>query len=352
MSQNSRLHCQELLEGHNEGERLKSQLQVIAEVNTSHFGSIESALRACNVAMESGANFVKFQSWSAESLFTSRYLESRSLEHRMYDKFALSSDDLRFLRNECKELGIGFGSTAYSSEEVIALENMEADFIKIASMDAVTPPLIQSAARTGLPTIISTGMATVTEIEQAVDDYVQAGGSSLTLLHCTSIYPTPLGESSLGNVAMLQSMFPDIPIGFSDHTQGISAAAAAIGLGVRVFEKHFTLDSSKPGFDNAMAETQEGLAAYVASLTALQQSLAQRERVISLAEEEQAKLMRRSAFFSKNLSQGAILTMDALEFKRPGHGVSYRAALALEGRRLDKNVEMGEMLQEKFLNSN
>lgn len=328
---------------------MSSGIEVIAEVNTSHFGNLENALHACAVAKEAGANYVKFQSWEPKSLFTATYLESRSVERRMYEKFALSSDELSLLRGECRTLGIGFGSTAYSPEEVIDLETMEADFIKIASMDAVSPPIIRAAAETGIHTIISTGMASLFEIRQAVDDFVSAGGSSLTLLHCTSIYPTPLRDSSLGNISLLQREFPSIEVGYSDHTQGSSAAATALGLGVRKFEKHFSLDTSKPGFDNVMAETSQGLAEYVSTLAALEQSIGEVERIISPTEAAMAQVMRRSAFFSSSLGKGERLTLESLEFKRPGVGLSYREALNLEGKTLKKDVVQGEMLEVKFL---
>lgn len=328
---------------------MESSLQIIAEVNTSHFGSVENALRACEVAKDSGAHFVKFQSWAPESLFTRTYLESRSVERRMYEKFALAPDVLKHLRLECKKLGVGFGSTAYSPEEASHLGIIEADFIKIASMDAVSPPIIRAAAETKIPTIISTGMATMTEIEQAVEDFTSAGGESLTLMHCTSIYPTPLKESSIGNIRLLQSSFPSTEIGFSDHTQGSSAAAAALGLGVRKFEKHFSLDNSKPGFDNSMAETREGLSQYASILWSLEQSIAQAAKEISAAEAAQARVMRRSAFFTSNLSHGEPLKLETLEFKRPGHGLSYRDVLDLLGKNLNRDVEVGEMLDKSFL---
>ena len=328
---------------------MKDSLNVIAELNTSHFGNIERALAGCATAKEAGANSVKFQSWTPRSLFTKTYLESRTVEHRMYEKFSLTPNDLAILRRECRQLGIGFGSTAYSPSEARHLERIEADFIKVASMDVVSPTVIQAAAQTQLPTIISTGMASMTEIEEAVDDYFSAGGSLLTLLHCTSIYPTPLEDSSLGNVVLLQRKFPDIPIGYSDHTQGSSAAVAALGLGARVFEKHFSLDISKPGFDNTMAETQEGLASYVATLSAVENSLAQAEKKISSAEKAQAQIMRRSACFSSDIVKGEPLTLEVLEFKRPGHGLSYREALSMEGVKLKKDMKAGDLLEKKFL---
>ena len=136
-----------------------SSLTVIAEVNTSHFGEIKEAERVIEKAAALGAAAVKFQSWAPESLFTAEYLSSHSIEHRLYEKFALSKDELLHLRNFAKREDLMFGSTAYSVDEVDSLVDIGADFVKIASMDIVSPPILTAAAQTNLPTIISTGLA-------------------------------------------------------------------------------------------------------------------------------------------------------------------------------------------------
>lgn len=323
-----------------------ASISVIAEINTGHFGNLEAAAHACAVAKNSGASHIKFQSWSPESLFTRTHLEANSLERRMYQKFALSQEALLSLRMDCRRIGIGFGSTAYSPQEAEYLAEIDSDFIKIASMDIVSPHIIRAAAATQTPTIISTGMASLEEIKNAVYQFMDEGGKDLTVLHCTSLYPTPLNESSLGFIAVLQEELHDIPIGYSDHTQGVLAAATALGLGARVFEKHFTLDTSRPGFDNAMAESEEGLGAYISQLSALGKSVDMKDKVISEEEFSQSLKMRRSAHFAEEVSQGERLRLDSLEFKRPGTGIGYERVLSLLGLPLRRNVFVGELLEE------
>lgn len=323
-----------------------STLRIVAEVNSSHFGNVDAAFEACEVAMSAGATDIKFQSWSSKSLFTSAYLVRNPIEAKLYSKFSLDTSVLNQLRVRCQELGLGFGSTAYSADEIQDLAEMNADFIKIASMDIVSLDLLERAAKTGLKVVLSTGMSTFDEVREAVDVFLSAGGTNLTLLHCTSIYPTPIGSAALGNWVQLQNDYGAFcEVGFSDHTKGTEAAVALAALNCRFFEKHLSLDKSRPGFDNEMAEDRVSFERYASYLRSVTESLLIRDRVITPEEALMKLKMRRSAHYVSSLSPGQTLTLDSIEMKRPGTGMYYSDALDLVGRRLRCRVEGGELLK-------
>lgn len=320
------------------------KIEIIAELNTSHFGKIENAIRDVELVASLGADAVKFQSWRPNSLFTQRYLELNPIEARMYRGFSLSKVDLSLLAEKAHSLGIRFSSTPYSVEEVEDLVDIGADFIKIASMDFVSDDILSAAAATGLPIVASTGMCSWSEIEDSLDFLRKENASDVTVLHCTSLYPTPLVDSSLGSLRRLRDISRDYSIGFSDHTSDVHAALVALSLGAQVFEKHISVDKSKPGFDNHMAQSPEGFAEYVRVLREASYSLNSIEMRPSAEEAAQALKMRRSAHALVDLEAGRQITINDFEFKRPGGGVSYRHFKDLIGGKTKEHISIGQIL--------
>lgn len=323
---------------------------IVAEINTSHFGNRQFAVESIHAAKAAGVDAVKFQSWSPESLFTNSYLTKNNLEARIYKKLSLGSHDLKYLADICVDLELGFASTPYSSSEVQDLVRLpNVPFVKIASMDLPNRELLDSAASSGLPVFLSTGMSTDDEINAAVD-YLHKRTDKLLVFHCTSVYPTPRAKVNLNNIVGLRNRFPTVPIGFSDHTLGCGAAIAAVALGACVFEKHFTLDQSRIGFDNSMASEPDELAEYVREINETYTSLGGFARVLDEHELDQRLVMRRSVFASRKISPGEIISRDMLQLKRPGNGMGLDRLEEILGKTASNLIEQDAYISNEDLN--
>ena len=317
---------------------------IIAEVNSSHNGDVETAKKMIKAAKSAGCSCVKFQSWSAQSLYSKTYYKANPIAQRIVAKFALSENELKECADYCKEIGISFSSTPYSEAEVDALLNMGAPYIKIASMDINNYGYLKYIAETKAPIILSTGMAEMDEVRKAVDVITTAGNDNLVLLHCISIYPAAADTIHLNNILMLQTEFPDCPIGFSDHTLGTEIACAATALGSAVIEKHLTLDKTKPGMDNNMAIEPDEMKILVRNCENVFEAMGSKTRIVSDAEYEQRKKMRRSVIAAKDLKAGTVLASADLAAKRPGDGISVDQMETLVGKVLKRDVEVDTLL--------
>jgi len=323
---------------------------VIAEVNSSHNGNPETAKRMIDAAIESGCDCVKFQSWSAESLYSRTYYKQNPIAKRFVDKFSMSPDTLKDMAMYCKEKGIAFSSTPYSKEEVDFLaEECDAAFIKISSMEINNPEFLAYIAKKGLPVVLSTGMGEMEEIRNAVGVIKEAGNKNLILLHCVSIYPAKEETICLNNILGLREAFPDCPIGFSDHTIGDEAAVGAVALGAGIIEKHLTLDKSKIGMDNQMAMEPMQLKELVRKCRSVQKSLGTKERVLIPEEYEQRKIMRRSIVSAHAIAKGTVLSREDLAFKRPGTGFTPQEIEKLIGRKVTTDIEADILIRKENL---
>lgn len=311
----------------------------IAELNSSHNGSTEQAMKMIDAAKESGCNCVKFQSWTPDTLYSKTYYDANPIAKRMVTKFSMSEDSLREAAAYCKKNGISFSSTPYSKEEVDLLVSLNVPFIKVASMDINNYPFLKYIAGKGIPMVVSTGMADITEIEKAVNTIESAGNKNLCLLHCVSIYPAETEMINLRNVTLLKNRFPSYPIGYSDHTLGIEIPAAAVALGACVIEKHFTLDNSKMGWDNSMAMEPERFKELVDCCRSVNRAMGSEERIVSDAEIKQRGNMRRSIVAKTGLLQGHIITESDLDVKRPGIGFSPEMIDGLIGKAVVRDIE-------------
>ena len=226
----------------------------IAELNTSHFGKVETAMEMIDAAKAAGVDCVKFQSWSANTLYSNTYYRQNPVARRFVDKFSFGPEKLKQLADYARTRGIAFASTPYSTDEAdFLLKECAVPFIKIASMEINNLPYLEYIARTGSAIILSTGMADQEEITRAVRCIREAGNENVAVLHCVSIYPAEPSTINLNNMLTLRQLYQGLPIGYSDHTVGIETPIAAVALGAPIVEKHFTLDSKKIGMDNQMA---------------------------------------------------------------------------------------------------
>ena len=317
----------------------------VAEMNSSHNGNIETAKKMIDAASKAGCNAVKFQSWSAESLYSESYYSKNPIAKRMVGKFALSEEALKIIADYCREKHIDFSSTPYSNEEVDVLVKLRVPYIKVASMDLNNLLFLKYIGEKGLPIVLSTGMGTLDEIHKAVDAIEKTGNNQICILHCVSIYPVDSNNVNLNNMRMLKQEFPDYPIGFSDHTIGSEVACAAVAFGAAIIEKHFTLDNSKIGWDNQMAMEPEEMKNLIQNCWSVYDALGVPERVVSKEELEQRVKMRRSIVANCDLEKGHIISINDLDSKRPGDGISPEQYEDIIGKKTICVIKKDEVLK-------
>lgn len=323
---------------------------IVAELNSSHNGKIDIAKEMIDAAKDCGCDAVKFQSWSAESLYSRDYYEQNPISKRMVSRFSLKPEELLELSEYCNSVGIDFSSTPYSLEEVDFLINQcNAPFVKVASMDINNLSYLKYIAKTNVPIILSTGMATAEEIETAVDVIENEGNTDICILHCVSLYPVEAQFVNLNNMVMLKEKFPHYAVGYSDHTIGSEVACAAVGLGAALIEKHFTLDNKKIGWDNQMATEPADMKNLVIRCHSVHSSLGEYERRLTPDELEQRKKMRRSIVAATDMTKGHIIEADDLTAKRPGEGIPADQYDRIIGRVIMQDVHKDQLILSEYL---
>ncbi|HSH92067.1 MAG TPA: N-acetylneuraminate synthase [Ramlibacter sp.] len=332
----------------------KQHVFVIAEAGVNHNGDLSMALQLCDAAKAAGADAVKFQTFRAEDLVvpgapTAQYQEratGQQDQFSMLEQLELSRDQHGKIKAHCDSIGIEFFSTPFSIDAVDMLVKLGVRRIKLPSGELTHRRLVEHAAATGLPLIVSTGMATMDEIHEALQWAGSARGNlkEVTVLHCTSAYPAP--DEAL-NLRAIESMARDlaVPVGYSDHSLGIEAAVAAVALGASVIEKHLTLDRSLPGPDHSASLEPTEFGAMVA---AIRRVTAMRGNGVKapLAEElDTAKVARRSVVAAVAISGGTRITAAMLACRRPATGIPPREMPRVVGRVARTALEAGTVLQ-------
>lgn len=320
---------------------------VIAELNTSHFGNIEIAKEMIDRAIDAGCNCVKFQSWSANTLYSEKYFTENKIAKRVFDKFALTENELKALSIYSRERQVDFASTPYSIDEAkFLIEECGVPFIKIASMELNNLPYLKQLGSLNFPLVLSTGMGTLEEIKSAVKTVKDNGCNSLAVLHCNATYPADIHEINLNNIITLRSELGNVPIGYSDHTLGLAAPVASVALGACIIEKHFTLDSERIGMDNQMATEPKEMTEMILACREAHNALGNHERKLSKSEFEQRSKMRRSIIAKHELNKGDVITLGSLGYKRPGDGLSPEIASSLIGRKiLSDKISKGDLIR-------
>lgn len=318
---------------------------VIAEFNTSHFGDFNLAKDMIAKAQAIGVDCVKFQSWTTESLYSLDYYEKNKMAKRFVEKFSFSPDEMIELSHFSKQLGIDLASTPYSMSEVdYLIEKCEVPFIKVASMDVNNIEFLRYIANTKSAVILSTGMSTYEEVRRAVGIFEESGNQNLTILHCTSVYPSPHSIINLNNVKQLQEMFPKYQIGYSDHTLGNEVPIASVAMGCSVIEKHFTLDSKKIGMDNQMATEVDDFEQLIKSIRKVHSSLGNYDRILCDEEISMKNLMRRSLVAKVDIIEGDVITAEMLTAKRPPSGLSPDQVFDVVGKIAVKTIQKDRIL--------
>lgn len=320
---------------------------VIAEIGSNHNGDMALCRKLIDAAAQAGAHAVKFQSWNEHTLIAREEYEANTQysdkkKHfgsllEMVRAYQLTPEQHLEARDYCRERGIAFASSCFSPEEVDLLAGMGVPFLKIASMDITHPLLLRYAARTKLPIVLSTGMATLGEIETAVDIMRAEGNNDIVLLHCVSIYPPDYQTINLRNISSLKAAF-DVPVGFSDHTIGTTIPLAAVALGACIIEKHFTLDKDMEGWDHAISANPTELSIIVGEGRNVFESLGTAQRSVSAAEFAKRTKFRRSLVAKRDLKKGHVLSQADLDAKRPGSGIGADQVYSVVGRTLARDL--------------
>lgn len=327
-----------------------SGLCVIAEAGVNHNGDLGRARDMVAAAAEAGADIVKFQAFRAEELVaagagTAPYQKANTgLDDQisLLRALELSRDDFAVLADDCKRQGIGFLATAFDVGIIDDLVQMGMTRIKVASGELTNSPALRRFAAHGLPLIVSTGMATMEEIGTAVDVLGTAGAGDITLLQCTSLYPAPAETLNLRAMTAIAERF-GLPVGFSDHSIGDTAAVAAVALGASTIEKHFTLDRALPGPDHQASLEPGELASMIAKLRDVGVMLGDGDKRPSSDEQATALLVRRSWHAARDLAAGTVLSEGDVLLKRPADGLP--PATPLVGQRMGRAVARDEPIR-------
>lgn len=307
-----------------------SRVLIIAEAGVNHNGKLENAKKLAMEAKESGADIVKFQTAKLESFVTDsapmadyqrENMGGAASQKEMLRKILLTHEDFIELSDYCKEIGIQFLSTPFDMESVTFLYDIGCTLWKIPSGEITNYPYLVKIAGYGQPIILSTGMSTLEEVECAVETLKNNGSGEVTLLHCTTEYPTPYKDVNLKAMKTLQDYFV-CPIGYSDHTLGIEIPIAAVGMGAVVIEKHFTLDRNMEGPDHKASLEPQELKAMVAAIRNLELAMGDGEKRPVQSEMANRVVARKSIIAKRAISKGEILTEDNITTKRPGNGLS------------------------------
>lgn len=307
---------------------------IIAEAGVNHNGSIELAKQLIETAAQAGADYVKFQTFKAVSLVSKSAKKAEyqkknigdgdDSQYTMLKKLELSEAMHHELITHCEKCGIKFLSTGFDKESIDFLDNLNIPFYKIPSGEITNKPYLKHIASKRRPVIMSTGMATIAEIKEALQVLIDEGISKdqMTVLHCNTEYPTPMEDVNLKAMLHIQNEL-GVNIGYSDHTNGIDVPIAAVALGATVIEKHFTLDRSLPGPDHKASLEPQELKAMVQAIRHVEMAISGSGiKEPSPSEIKNKDIARKSIVAAKGIHRGELFTEDNLTVKRPGNGIS------------------------------
>ena len=334
------------------GERLVGPGQpayVVAEISANHNQNYEQAVRLLHASKAAGADAVKLQTYTADTItirsdreyfrISGGTLWDGRILHDLYAEASTPWEWQPRLKDVADDLGLDLFSSPFDSTAVDFLEGMGVPAYKLASCELVDIALIQKMAKTLRPLILSTGMATVEEIEEALNAAADAGCTQVALLKCTAAYPALADEMNLRTIPEMARRF-QVPVGLSDHTMGVAVPVAAVALGACIIEKHITLSRSLPGPDSAFSLEPEEFKFMVEAVRIAEKSLGKVQFGPS-AHEKSTHVFRRSLFIVEDVKQGETLTPENVRSIRPGHGLHTRHLAEVIGKRAVRNIERG-----------
>ncbi|KRB57282.1 N-acetylneuraminate synthase [Flavobacterium sp. Root186] len=326
-----------------------SKVIIIAEAGVNHNGDINIAKKLIDAAVDAGVDYVKFQTFKADSLVSksAKKAEYQSVnindgddsQYTMLKNLELSHENHLELMSYCREKNINFFSTAFDVEGINYLNKLGLNFFKIPSGEITNYPYLKAIALCGKPVILSTGMCSEIEIKQALDVLVKFGlkKEKISILHCNTEYPTPMEDVNLKAMLTIGKNF-GVPIGYSDHTLGIEVPIAAVAMGAKIIEKHFTLDKTLPGPDHVASLEPHELKEMVKGIRNIELAISgDGEKIASKSETKNIAIARKSIFINKDLKEGHIITDDDIITLRPGDGISPMEWENVIGKKLTTN---------------
>lgn len=328
---------------------------IIAEIGSNHNGDMELAKKMIDEAKRCGADCVKFQSWSKDTIFSEKVYQDNYFLRDDYrnrtdytlkeivDKYSIDRNDHFLLKEYCDKIGIEFNSTPFSKAEVdLLVDEIGVPFIKVASMDLNNIPFLTYIAKKGKSVVISTGLCGLSEVNDAVTCLKKNGCEKIILLHCVSIYPPEDTMVNLNNIDMLRNTF-GLKVGYSDHTIGVVAPILSMAKGVCIIEKHFTLDKNMVGWDHKVSANPEELSAICTAAESAYKMLGSYQKVVN-ENEERRNAFKRSIVAARDIGEGEIITEADIDFKRPGTGIEPKYYEMIIGRKAARNIKKDQIL--------
>lgn len=326
---------------------------VIAEAGVNHNGSLELAKKLVDAAKDAGADCVKFQTFVSKNIvsknavkaeYQKQQTEPEETQQDMLKKLELSFDEFVELNEYCKSKSIEFMSTAFDFDSIEFLTELGMERWKIPSGEITNLPYLMMIAKLNKPVILSTGMSTMEDIRSAIKALKENGAADLTVLHCTTEYPTPFEDVNLKAMNTIKEEF-NVKVGYSDHTKGIEVPIAAVALGATVIEKHFTLDRNMEGPDHKASLEPNELKAMVDSIRHIELALGNGMKQPAESEKKNIAVVRKSIIAKHNIKKGEVLTEDNLTVKRPGSGISPMKWYEVVGTKAVKDYNEDEMIE-------
>ncbi len=330
-----------------------AKVLIIAEAGVNHNGDVGIAKQLIEKAADAGADYVKFQTFRADSLaapqagkaaYQRRAAQDGESQREMLKRLELTEEMHGLLKSRCQECGIGFLSSAFDLDGIELLDRLGVDFYKIPSGEITNLPYLEKTGAKGKGVVLSTGMATMEEVRAAVNALQSAGAGSVCVLHCTTQYPTPYEDVNLNAMKRMREEL-GLPVGYSDHTRGIEVAVAAVSMGATVIEKHFTLDRTMEGPDHAASLEPEELKAMVTAIRNVEKALGDGYKGPSPAERENIAVVRKSIVASRHILKGETLSEKNLTTKRPGTGISPMRWHEAVGAIAERDYEENDLIE-------
>lgn len=330
---------------------------IIAEAGVNHNGSLENAKKLVEVAAAAGANFVKFQTFKTELNLTKNakkagYQEKSTgtgeSQYDMVKKLELSFKDFSEIRQFCENKGIGFLSTGFDLPSLEFLDSMNPAFYKIPSGEITNLPYLRKVASFGREVVMSTGMADINEVKKAFNILLEEGlqKDQISIVHCNTEYPTPMEDVNLQAMLHIEKEL-NVRVGYSDHTLGIEVPIAAVALGAKIIEKHFTLDNKMPGPDHGASLEPAELKNMVTAIRNIEKAVSgSGKKEPSISEAKNKEIVRKSIVASKSIQQGEVLSEENISVKRPGTGINPMLWDKILGRKAKRNYNEDELIEE------
>ena len=325
----------------------KNHTYIIAEAGVNHNGDINLAYKLIDAAKECGVDCIKFQTFKTENLVTKtakkadyqvENTKNNDSQFAILKKLELSYDDFKSLKEYCDKIDIEFMSTPFDNDSVDLLEKLSMKTYKISSGDITNKPFLEYVASKNKPIILSTGMCTMDEVQEAVSWIEKAGNKQITLLHCTSNYPTPYSDVNMNAMITLDKAFP-YPTGYSDHTKGIIIPIMAVSMGATVIEKHFTLDKNMEGPDHKASLDVDELKEMVKAIRDIESAKGSGEKQPAESELNTREVARKSIVAAREIKKGHTITREDLCLKRPGDGILPKEIDKIIGKTTTTNID-------------